>query len=55
MDDIKIKYVKYILDTGEMLLYNKKTKETFIINGDQEDLFQIKEKRLERKNCDFRD
>lgn len=53
MDDIKIKYVKYILDTGEMLLYNKKTKETFIINGDQEDLFQIKEKRLERKNCDF--
>lgn len=54
MDDIKKEYVKYILDTGEILLYNKKTKETFIINGSLEaDFFRIKEKQLENKTSDF--
>lgn len=54
MNDIKIKYVKYILDTGEMLFYSKKTKETFIINGSQEvNFLQIKEKQLENKTSDF--
>lgn len=29
-------YVKYTLDTGEVLFYDKKTKDTFITNGNQE-------------------
>lgn len=54
MSDIKTKYVKYILDTGEILFYNKRTKETFIIDRSREvDFLQVKEEQLENKTSDF--